>query len=273
MYMACDLRSRVPSDPIRAPLRYKNKEDAEAAGFIAAAMAYGGVKSFLPVIDAVLSPMGASPGAFLREFHPKKQGGLFRGIRYRFSTTDDILCLFYAMGNVVRRRGSLEAAFIKHHEAGDPDIERALAGFMDEFLGVDTSAVYGKKVRPRGYRFFFPSPRDGSPCKRANLFLRWMVRSKAPDLGLWRGVSPSKLVIPLDTHLGRVSRCLGLTARKSNDWRTAVEITSALRAFDPLDPVRYDFALCHLGISGLCSGSRCPDCGLLPPPSHEGLTL
>lgn len=264
LYRDCDLRVRVSADPVRAPLRYKNKEDAEAAGFIAALMAYGGVRGFLPVIDAVLEPMGASPGAFLMEFHPKKQGKLFQGIKYRFSRTEDILCLLHAMGNMMRTHGSLEAAFMRHHRTDDPDVGRALAGFMAGFLGVNTNAVYGENTRPRGYRFFFPSPRDGSPCKRANLFLRWMVRRDGPDLGLWQGVSPSRLVIPLDTHTGRVSRCLGLTGRKADDWRAAVEITSALRAFDPLDPVKYDFALCHLGISGACSAARCAGCGILP---------
>jgi uncharacterized protein (TIGR02757 family) len=124
--------------------------------------------------------------------------------------------------------------------------------------------VYGKNVRPPGLSQFCPLPSKGSACKRFNLFLRWMIRDRDIDLGIWKGVPKNKLIIPLDTHIARISRCLGLTKRRSQDWRTAVEVTGALRRFDPEDPLKYDFALCHHGISGLCRGERkkeiCREC-------------
>jgi uncharacterized protein (TIGR02757 family) len=95
-----------------------------------------------------------------------------------------------------------------------------------------------------------------------NLFLRWMIRDKDIDFGIWKGIPKNKLIIPLDTHIARISRCLGLTKRASQDWKMAEEITGALKTLDPEDPLKYDFALCHQGISGVCSARHCDDCGL-----------
>ncbi len=99
-------------------------------------------------------------------------------------------------------------------------------------------------------------------------FIRWIVRKKDIDLGIWELIPPSKLIIPLDTHIARISRCLGLTDRKSPDWKMAADITESLKKLDPGDPLKYDFALCHQGISGLCKGIKsshtCTDCDLLP---------
>ncbi|MDR7513161.1 MAG: DUF2400 family protein, partial [Armatimonadota bacterium] len=112
-----------------------------------------------------------------------------------------------------------------------------------------------RRGRP-GVQFFFPRPSSGSGCKRINLFLRWMVRRDAVDLGVWRAIPPSKLVIPLDTHVIRVGQCLGLTRYRTPGWRMAAEITRSLRQCDPADPVKYDFALCRLGMSGECRFGR-----------------
>jgi len=111
-------------------------------------------------------------------------------------------------------------------------------------MSIDRRAVR----RAPGVRYFFPRPSKGSGCKRLNLFLRWMVRRDALDLGVWRRVSPSKLVVPLDTHVIRVGRCLRLTSYASPGWRMARDITASLRRLDPDDPVKYDYALCHLGM-------------------------
>jgi uncharacterized protein (TIGR02757 family) len=132
-------------------------------------------------------------------------------------------------------------------------------------MSVNTSKVYGKDVRPRGMAQFFPSPVKGSACKRMNLFLRWMVRKKDIDFGLWKSIPGNKLVIPLDIHIARISQCLGFTRRASADWKAAREITEALKKLDPDDPLKYDFALCHHGISGLCKSgddSACKTCFL-----------
>ena len=109
---------------------------------------------------------------------------------------------------------------------------------------------------------FFPSPSKGSACKRMNLFLRWMIRKRDIDFGIWKGIPENKLIIPLDTHIAKISRCLGFTKRRSQDWKMAVEITDALKKLDPDDPLKYDFAMCHYGISGLCGPefNKCDKC-------------
>ena len=118
-------------------------------------------------------------------------------------------------------------------------------------------------------RLFFSSPADGSACKRLNLFLRWMVRrSGGLDFGLWSDVSPRRLVIPLDTHVARIARYVGLTTRTTPDWKMALDVTHSLRRFDPGDPVKYDFAICRLGILDYCPRKRdivkCEGCSLRP---------
>jgi uncharacterized protein (TIGR02757 family) len=127
---------------------------------------------------------------------------------------------------------------------------------MEAFLRTDTSEVYGKNIKPPGLTQFFSSPVNGSACKRANLFLRWMVRDRDIDFGIWKKIPKNKLVIPLDTHIAKISRCLGFTKRKTQDWKMALEVTHALKKLDPEDPLKYDFALCHHGISGVCKGMR-----------------
>ena len=125
--------------------------------------------------------------------------------------------------------------------------------------------------RRPGVCFFFPRPSAGSACKRLNLFLRWMVRHDALDLGVWSRVSPAKLIVPLDTHVIHVGRCLQLTRYTSPGWKMAHDITASLRRLDPADPVKYDFALCHLGMMNACGFSRpqadsqCPLRGLCRP--------
>ena len=122
-----------------------------------------------------------------------------------------------------------------------------------------------------GVYYFFTRPSTGSACKRMNLFLRWMVRRDAVDPGGWTRVKPGQLVVPLDTHTIRAGKCLRLTRRASPGWKMAVDITNALRAIDPGDPVRYDFSLCHLSMMGACGfgtkagDTQCPLRGVCRP--------
>jgi uncharacterized protein (TIGR02757 family) len=260
LYQTYDFAGRVPHDPIQVPLRFRRKRDRECAGFIAASLAYGRVSLFLPVIEEVLSPMGSSPHAFLSEFEAKSEARSFSRITYRFQKPGDMAAFVHILSVLIRRHGSLEAAFLKHYREDDPDVGPALSGFMAEALGTDTTPVYGKNIRPYGLKFLFPSPERGGTCKRPALFLRWMVRGSDIDFGLWRRIPVEKLVIPLDTHIARVARCLGLTNRKSDGWKTAVEITDSLKNLDPRDPLKYDFALCHRGIEGVCVKHACGEC-------------
>jgi len=266
-YREYNFKERVKHDPIEFPRRYSDPDDIEIAGFIASCLAYGKVDLFKPVIEKILKPGGPHPASFILNFDPKKDSKHFKGISYRFSKEDDILCFVYMIASTLRKWGSLRNLFYQNYRPEDKDIQKALAGFMSFFLSLDTSAIYRENIKPRGLTHLFPSPEKGSACKRMNLFLRWMVRNKDVDLGIWDKIPPSKLIIPVDTHIARISQCLGLTHRKTADWRTAVEITAALRKIDPQDPLKYDFALCHHGISGLCKGRKrsdtCSTCVLL----------
>jgi uncharacterized protein (TIGR02757 family) len=258
-YREYDFHERTAHDPIMFPHRYKSHADKEISGFIAACFAYGRVELFGSVVEMLLSKMGASPYDFLLDFDPKKQEKAFKGIKYRFNENEDILCLFFVLHKILKKNSTVEKTFMKSFRDDDETVEKGVTGLVTELLQVDTSAVYGKNIKPPGLSQFLPLPAKGSACKRLNLFLRWMIRDRDIDFGIWKGVPKNKLIIPLDTHIARISRCLGFTERKTQDWQMAVEITRALKQFDPADPLKYDFALCHHGISGMCRGERKKD--------------
>lgn len=250
-YCEYDFKERLLHDPIEFPHRYKKREDIEVSGFIASGLAYGRVGLFKPVIERILSVMGESPYLFLMDLDVKKHSKLFP-FKYRFNDSLDIVCLLYIIQQLLLRHSSIEKTFLKYYRPEEQHIGSGLAGFVQEGLSIDTSPVYGKNLHPAGLTQFLPSPEKGSACKRMNLFLRWMVRDSDIDFGIWRSVQKNRLVIPLDTHIARISRCLGLTRRTASDWKAAVEITEVLKVFDREDPLKYDFALCHHGISGRC---------------------
>jgi uncharacterized protein (TIGR02757 family) len=255
-YKEYDYKDRIKHDPIEFPHRYSNSEDIEIAGFIACCFAYGKVGLFKPVIEEILEPAGKRPCRMLKNFTLKNDAKYFKGISYRFNKEKDVLCLVYLLSEAVNKWGSLKKLFYHHYESGHEDIKIALSGFTDYLLNINTSPVYGRNIKPSGLTQFLPRPEKGSACKRMNLFLRWMVRREDIDFGIWDKIPASKLIIPLDTHIAKISRCLGFTHRKSSDWKTAKEITDALKRFDDQDPLKYDFALCHHGISGLCRGEK-----------------
>jgi uncharacterized protein (TIGR02757 family) len=263
-YGEYDFKTRLLHDPIEFPHRYKNPGDIEIAALIASSLAYGKVDLFKPVVEKILSIMGASPYEFLLGFRLKKDRKLFQGIKYRFNENEDLLAFMLILHKTLKSKGSLENAFMEFYRPGSPNIGEALAGFIGTLAKVDTSMIYGENLKPPGLKQLFTSPVNGSACKRMNLFLRWMVRDRDIDFGIWKNIPKSKLVIPLDTHIARISRCLGFTERKSQDWKTAVEITETLKRFDTEDPLKYDFALCHHGISGVCKGESgtgaCAEC-------------
>lgn len=265
-YHEYNFKERLKHDPIEFPHRYSRREDIEMAGFIASSFAYGKVGLFKPVVEKILAAAGKHPAGFFANFNLRKDARYLKDISYRFNKEKDILCLAYLLHSVLKEWGSLRDLFYHHYDPEHDDIQMALTGFVDCFLNVNTRAVYGNDGQPSGLTQLFPHPEKGSACKRMNLFLRWMVRTKDIDLGIWSSIPPSKLIIPLDTHISRIARCLGLTQRKASDWRTAREITEMLKQYDPRDPLKYDFALCHQGISGLCKGTEsqtsCRTCNL-----------
>jgi uncharacterized protein (TIGR02757 family) len=172
---------------------------------------------------------------------------------------------------MLEEAGTIESFFARGDDPAASDVGTALEVFSRRALDTNLRPAYGRVPARPGVCYFFPRPSAGSACKRLNLYLRWMVRRDAVDLGVWSQVSPARLVVPLDTHVIRVGRCLRLTRYRSPGWRMAVDITTALRQIDPADPVRYDFSLCHLGMMNACGygraqkDSQCPLRGACRP--------
>jgi uncharacterized protein (TIGR02757 family) len=244
------------SDPVWMVRRYEHPDDREIAGFCAAALAFGRVQSVLASIDGLLSVMAPSPAAFVRVFEPSRDRAAFDRLGHRWTRGADLAALIWLLRQMLDASGSLERFFARGLDPRADDVGAALESFSTRALSLDVKAVYGRK-RPRpGVAFFFSRPSSGGACKRLNLFLRWMVRRDQVDLGVWTTVNPGQLVIPLDTHVIRVGRCLRLTRYRSPGWRMAADITRTLRALDPHDPVKYDFSLCHVGMMHACGFGR-----------------
>ena len=266
LYRDFDYDARLARDAIQYPLRYSDAADRELVALLTACLAYGRVELFGRALEGVLAVMGASPAAFVRDFDPRRDGERFVGFIYRFNRPRDLVAFCLAARDVLARHGTLEKCFLAGDTAPSGPIGPALERFARAFLDADLADVFPRRRRSRGYRHLFPLPSVGGPCKRLLLFLRWMVRREHPDFGLWTGVSPSRLLMPIDTHVENMSRAIGLTRRRSRNWKMAEEITARLAALDPADPVKYDFALCHTRMAGDCLDRRdavvCPPCGL-----------
>ncbi len=247
LYRTFNHRSFVAPDPLQFLYRYRSLADREIAGFIASALAYGTVAQITRSIASVLEPMGAHPAAFVRAATPASLAARYATFIHRFTTGDHLVRLLLALDRVMAAHGSLHACFCACVRRGDETVVPALGRFVA--LLTDGDDAIG--------RFLVPSPARGSACKRLNLFLRWMVRQDEVDPGGWKGVPPSMLVVPLDTHMARICRMLDLTRRSQDDLRTALEITRAFGLVAPDDPVRYDFALTRLGMRGLLLHDGC----------------
>jgi uncharacterized protein (TIGR02757 family) len=237
----------IEPDPLQLVLRYDDPLDQETVGLIAAAFAYGRADTIVTNIGRVLLKMRPSPYRYLASFDRPEAVRRFAGFAHRFHKTPELIALFERIARVIRTRGSLGALFRESYDAGDADIGPTLTRFTAALLGPDP---------PPALRYLVTSPRDKSACKRMNLYLRWMVRRTSPDLGIWSFVDPAKLVMPVDTHIHRIATFLGLNRRKTADWKAARLLTDRLARFDAADPVRYDFALCRLGILSLCSRKK-----------------
>jgi uncharacterized protein (TIGR02757 family) len=259
------------TDPIQIVRRFDRADDREIVGFCAAALAFGRVTSVLQSIERVLVVMGNHPARYVRRFDPRREAGRFQHIVHRWIRGTDIVALIWLMKQMTDEADTLEGFFVEGHDRDAEDVGPALDSFSRRALNLDLTAAYGRLPRRPGVGYFFPRPSAGSACKRLNLFLRWMVRRDSLDLGVWSRVSPSQLVVPLDTHMIRVGRCLRLTRYTSPGWRMAQDMTASLRRLDATDPVRYDVAICHLGMMNACGFSRaqrdaqCPLRGVCRP--------
>ncbi len=262
---------RVVTDPIWIVHRYQRSDDREVVAFIAAALAFGRVQSVLNSIDGMLQVMGPSPAAFVRGFEPARDRRQFDHLVHRWTKGIDMAALVWVMHQMIRDHGSIEGFFAAGMPADAVDVGEGLQSFSTRALALDQKAVYGRATPKPGVAYFFSRPSSGGACKRLNLFLRWMVRRDQVDLGVWSRVRPGQLLVPLDTHVIRVGQCLRLTKLKSPGWRMAADITRSLRALDPVDPVKFDFSICHLGMMNACGfgtkqrDSQCPLKGCCRP--------
>jgi uncharacterized protein (TIGR02757 family) len=237
----------VDPDPLEFVRRQTTDADREAVGLIASSLAYGNVKQIKRSIARVVDALGDRPARTIDGLDPAEARRLLGRFKHRFNDARDVACLLFFIRQMRAEAGSVEGFYLR----GAPDgPEEALASFSERALALDHGGLYGRRRLPRraGVRFFFPSPRSGSACKRLNLYLRWMVRREGVDLGVWKSVDPATLVIPLDAHIYTIARRVGLTRYRSPGWPMAVDITRRLRRLDPRDPVKYDFAFHRMGL-------------------------
>ncbi len=236
-------------DPLVMARGFGDAGDGEVAGLVAAALAYGRVDKILEALEAVFAVLGPRPRSEVLRGDPDRWARELRGFVYRFHRGRDVAALLVLVRRALERWGSLRALFREGDDGGP--IGPVLARFCSALLAGDPRPALPGRTVPPGHpvRHLLASPERGGAAKRLCLFLRWMVRRDALDPGYWWGaVDPARLVVPLDTHVARVGRRLGFTRRKGADWKTACEITGALRAYDPLDPVRFDFCLFRYGM-------------------------
>jgi uncharacterized protein (TIGR02757 family) len=252
----------LANDPLSFCHRYDDPRDREIAAVVASSLAYGRVSTILSNLEKVFSVMGPSPRRFVERFDVEDGLRLFSRFRHRFNDGRDLCALLLAARTMIEEADTVGEFFLAGYDGAAPDVTPALTAYTDAVLSIDYSPVFRGPIPVDSYfRFFFPSPASGSACKRLCMFLRWVVRpADGIDLGLWHEISPSKLVIPVDAHIRRIGKLLGLTKRNQADWRMAQEITESLRRFDRDDPVKYDFSLCHLGISEGCDGKNAEKC-------------
>ena len=257
--------------------RFTDPADREVVGFCASALAFGRVASVLQSIERLIAIMQPSPADFVRRFDAVRDTSVLELPGHRWIRGADLAALILILQHMLKS-GSVEAFFLQGYDASAADVGAALDSFSTRALSTDLAPAYRDRTPRPGAAYFFSRPSCGGACKRLNLFLRWMVRHDAVDFGLWSHVSPSKLIVPLDTHVIRVGRCLRLTRYSSAGWRMAADITASLRRLDPADPVKYDFSLCHVGMADQCgfnrsqSDVRCPLRGFCRPrrPSTTG---
>ena len=274
----------LSSDPLEFVHRYENPMDQEAVALISALLAYGNVKQIRRSIAQALeriSSQESSPSRFVLGLghaqNFRAANAAFKGWVHRFNTGEDLVLLLWLLQKSWKKYGSLGGHFMSGLSAADPNIAPALNRLISDWEGW----AHEKGCARASFQYFLTAPENGSCCKRWCMFLRWMGRKDAVDLGLWtergalahtlpegRSLKARQLILPLDTHTGRITRHLGLTSRKNADWKAALEVTERLRECDSRDPTSYDFAISRLGILDLCQkpgsaeSAHCSVCSL-----------
>jgi uncharacterized protein (TIGR02757 family) len=259
LYNKYNHRRFIKTDPLQFVYHYSRPADMEIAALLAASLAYGRVQQIEKNLNDLFGRMGTSPYAFVMNFDKAGRQKL-HSFKHRFTTGRDISDLLSVLKKVLQQKGSIEKHFLSGYSKGNENILPALSRFCDSLYEI-YSSQNGRKVS-RGMKYLLASPVRGSACKRLNLFLRWMVRSDDVDTGLWRRIDKTKLIVPVDVHIGRLCRILGFHDRKVISLSTAVKITDCFAQIEPVDPVKYDFALSRIGILDNCTGRRRNGCEL-----------
>jgi uncharacterized protein (TIGR02757 family) len=262
----CAVAARVDADPVGIVRRYTEPHDREIVALVAACTAFGSAKVIRAKLEDLLQRVGPHPAASADD--PAALRKRLRGWRARVFVGDDVGRLMAGARAVQRAHGTLGAAF-ERELAAAPDLKEGLGAWCDAIRAAGGLRRDGER---RGPAHLLPDPRGASGCKRLLLFLRWMVRpADGIDLGMW-SVDPARLLVPVDVHIHRLAKNLGLTRRSLPSWRTTEEITAALARFDPQDPVGYDFSLCHMGMLQRCPSRQdaalCEGCGVKPVCIH-----
>ena len=224
-------------DPIGIPNIFEEKRDKEIAGFIASLVAYGRREVFIKKLNQLLDIANNEPYNFIMNFESKTLGSF----NYRFGKADDFSQIFKILKNLYKNDGGLEELF--KYGYNNKINENMFIPVTDYFYSraKDPDAI--------GFKFMIPDARKGSAMKRMCMYLRWMVRKGDVDFGIWDFMPASDLLIPLDTHVAKISRQMGLLTRNANDFKAVMELTENLKQFDPQDPVKYDFAIFGLGVN------------------------
>ncbi|HEX9251170.1 MAG TPA: TIGR02757 family protein [Ignavibacteriaceae bacterium] len=246
-YLAFD-RTKLEPDPLQFLHLFGDERDIELIGLLASIFAYGNVKQIENTLKKLILILDDNPYSFISGFSTNGDSKKLSGIKHRFYTEEDIIKLFFILGKEIRKYKSIKQIFLQGYNSSDRNVKSAISNFSIHILD-SFKQTFGNVSS--GIKFMFPLPEKGSACKRMNLFLRWMVRKDELDFGLWNEIPTGKLVIPVDTHIARICRVLNLTKRKNVSWQMAEEITHNLKKFNADDPVKYDFAICHIGIRKL----------------------
>ncbi len=225
----------IKDDPIQIPHRFSNKKDIEIAAFISSLLAYGSRKQFIKKLDSLFTNIAQNePLNFIKNFEP----GLIGDFNYRFGKPNDFICIFNILKELYNTSEGLEDLFSYGYKQN-----KMFETVVDYF--------YSKANQNAGQGFYhmIPNPHNGGAMKRMCMFLRWMIRKPPVDLGIWNFMPASELYIPLDVHVGRISRQIGLLERNANDFKAVIELTKQLKEFCPQDPIKYDFAIFGYGVN------------------------
>lgn len=224
----------IKDDPIQFPHRFKEVKDIELAGFIASMFAFGNRKVFIRKLDELFNLFQNEPKNFIENFERKS----LKGFNYRFAKEEDVEEIFLVLKKLYSSNSSLEELFKYGYEPKD----------FHQMLKVVTDYFYSNMENTFGAKYLIPDANKNGAMKRVNMFLRWLIRDGEVDLGIWKFIDKSELLIPLDTHVARISREMNLLKRNSNDFKAVKELTNELKTFDKNDPVKYDFAMFGYGI-------------------------